>query len=134
MTAHLPLRNQTGIFVGGTWLEPSGSETIPVINPATEEVVAHCRAANAHDVDMAVSAARSAFPGWSNISGTERATYLRKIAAAVAADTKCLAELEALDMGKPIAESTWDVEDVAGAFEYCEPPSSLFVPATPSFC
>ena len=39
-------------------------ETFPVLNPATEEVIAQCPKANAEHVDQAVAAARRAFPSW----------------------------------------------------------------------
>ena len=50
----------------------STDETFPVLNPATEEVVAQCPKANEEHVNLAVAAARRAFPAWSATADSER--------------------------------------------------------------
>ncbi len=46
----------------------STEDSFPVLNPATEEVIAQCPKASVEHVDQAVAAARRAFPAWSATS------------------------------------------------------------------
>ena len=41
-----------------------GDSVMPVINPATEEVLVECPRASKSQLDQAVAAAKRAFPGW----------------------------------------------------------------------
>lgn len=70
------------LYIGGRWVQPSTAETFPVLNCATEEVVAHAARATEADVAAAVQAAREAFDHgpWPRMSPAERAVYLEKIA------------------------------------------------------
>lgn len=107
------------LYIDGQWLEPLAGGRIPVINPATEEVIHEAPAGTAEDIDRAVRAARAAFEnGWSRTSGKERAKYLRAFAKAIEARQDELARMEVLDNGKPLAEAAWDIEDTAGCFDY----------------
>ncbi|CAN4099331.1 unnamed protein product [Withania somnifera] len=73
------------LYVNGEWREPVKKNRIPIINPATEEIIGDIPAATAEDVDIAVEAARRALArdDWGSTTGSERAKYLRAIAAKV---------------------------------------------------
>ncbi|ADP80857.1 aldehyde dehydrogenase family protein [Pseudofrankia inefficax] len=65
------------LFIDGRWVAPATTETLNVINPATEEVFGSIPAAGAADVDRAVAAARQAFEGpWRRLDPTERGAML----------------------------------------------------------
>ncbi|ERN18355.1 hypothetical protein AMTRI_Chr10g229810 [Amborella trichopoda] len=120
MAASVPSRM---LYIDGQWKEPVKRKRLPVINPATEEIIGDIPAATAEDVELAVAAARRAFTrdkgaGWARASGAFRAKYLRAIASKVKDRKTELAKLEALDCGKPLEEAAWDIDDVAGCFEY----------------
>ncbi|KAH9775984.1 Betaine aldehyde dehydrogenase 1 [Citrus sinensis] len=107
------------LFINGEWREPVLKKRIPIVNPTTEEIVA----ATAEDVELAVDAARQALSrnkgkDWSSASGAFRAKYLRAIAAKITERKSELANLETIDCGKPLEEAVWDIDDVAGCFEY----------------
>ena len=51
------------LLINGNWQDAADGATMPVINPATEEVIAEVAAASASDVDAAVAAARAALSG-----------------------------------------------------------------------
>jgi len=89
-------------FVDGEHVDPVEGRSEPILNPATGEQIATAPLSGAEDVDRAVQAARRAFGGWSNATPAERSTALLKLADAVEAHGDELAELEALDAGKPI--------------------------------
>ncbi|XP_076959562.1 betaine aldehyde dehydrogenase, chloroplastic-like [Bidens hawaiensis] len=111
------------LFIDGQWRQPANKNRISVVNPATEDVIGDIPAATAEDVNIAVEAARKALKcnggkDWASASGAHRAKYLRAIAAKILEKKSELAKLEAIDCGKPLEEAAWDMDDVAGCFEY----------------
>ena len=111
---------QTKLFINGEWVLPVAGGTLDVINPATEEVFHKIPAATAPDIDKAAKAARAAFDNgpWPKMSGAERARYLRAIADKIIEKKDFLARLEVRDNGKPLPEAAWDMDDVAGCFQF----------------
>jgi acyl-CoA reductase-like NAD-dependent aldehyde dehydrogenase len=89
------------IYIDGAWVPSASSTTIPVINPATEEVIAAMPAGTAGDADRAVTAARRAFESWSAIAPAERAKYLTAVGDALATRSDELTELISAEMGMP---------------------------------
>ncbi len=89
-------------FIDGEHADPLDGATEPVLNPATGETIAQAPLSSAADVDRAVGAARRAFDGWSNATPGERARALLRLADAVEQHGDELAELEAVNAGKPI--------------------------------
>jgi betaine-aldehyde dehydrogenase len=71
-------------------------------------------------VDEAIKAARKAFDSgpWPRLTALERSQFLNKIADAIDANAEELAELETLNGGKPLRETTYDVADAAYCFRY----------------
>ncbi|XP_034207439.1 betaine aldehyde dehydrogenase 1, chloroplastic-like isoform X2 [Prunus dulcis] len=111
------------LFIAGEWREPLLEKRIPIINPATEEIVGDIAAATAEDVDMAVDAARTAFfsnegKDWSSASGAYRAKFLRAISDMILERKSLLAKLETIDTGKPLDEAISDMENCASCFKY----------------
>jgi betaine-aldehyde dehydrogenase len=106
------------LYVDGRWQPAADSATIPVINPATEEVIAQVAAGGGQDVELAVAAAKRAFRSWRRTTGAERATFLRAIAGRVRERRDALIRLSSLNSGKPLAEAAVDMDDVVAAFDY----------------
>ena len=111
---------QTRLFINGAWVAPVRGGTLPVIDPATEEVFHHIPAATAADADAAIAAARGAFDTgpWPRMSGKERAVYLRAMAQGIRDRLPELARIEVRDNGKPLPEAEWDLGDAAGCFDF----------------
>ncbi|CCF53007.1 hypothetical protein NDA11_007956 [Ustilago hordei] len=111
----------TGLFINNQFVPSTTGETLETINPATGASLGHVSAASPADVDLAVSAARTAFnTTWGrNSSPTQRASILFKLADLLEKHAEELSEIESLDNGKPrwIAE-TMDIADTAGCFRY----------------
>ncbi|WP_444947316.1 aldehyde dehydrogenase family protein [Micromonospora ureilytica] len=93
-----------GHWIGGETVTGS-ADTLPVVNPATGEVVAETPAGTAADVDRAVAAARAAFPAWSATTPQHRADVLRRLGAGLAARTEEIAQAITAEMGSPIGMS-----------------------------
>ncbi|MCX5212526.1 aldehyde dehydrogenase family protein [Kitasatospora sp. NBC_00240] len=108
-----------GHFIGGEFVDSSGSEALKTVNPATEQVLAEFAQGTEEDVDRAVAAARKAFTDWSALPGSERAKYLFRIARIIQERSRELAVLESIDNGKPIRETRdVDLPLVAAHFFY----------------
>src|SRR5688572_32945311 len=94
------------LYVGGEWVDPAGSETIDVVNSATEEVMGRIPQGSAEDIERAVSAARDAFEAWSQTPPAERAAVLVRIADGLAERQDEIAATVAQELGMPLKLST----------------------------
>ncbi len=95
------MRQYLKFYIDGQWVEPAGTRTWDVINPATEEVAGKIALGAKEDVNLAVAAARRAFASWSRTSREERIALLGRIAEVYRTrfDDMCAAISE--EMGAP---------------------------------
>ena len=93
-------------YVGGRYIKSSSGETFECRYPGDDHVVCNVEVAGSTEVDAAVAAAKAAFPGWSQTPAAERGAILRRAATLLRERNLELAELETLDTGKPVAETT----------------------------
>jgi aldehyde dehydrogenase (NAD+) len=72
-------------YIGGRFVEPESDETVEVVDPATEEVIARVPRATTAEAVRAIEAAREAFDEgpWPRLTGKERARILRGLADAL---------------------------------------------------
>jgi len=108
------------LYINGEFVSPQSDSTIDVIDPSTTDVIARVPNAGAADVDRAAKAARVAFDAgpWKDATAQDRGRVLFRLAEIVRDRADELAELETRNSGKPIAESEFDIADVATCFEY----------------
>jgi len=95
-----------------------GDLEMPVVNPATEEVLAQCPRASKAQLDAAVAAAKAAFPGWAATPIEERRKLIVKMADVIEANASELARILTSEQGKPLADATGEVMGMAGFFRY----------------
>ena len=93
--------NATRFYIDGQWVEPSTSETIEVINPATEQPIGQVALGGSADVDRAVDAARRAFESWSQTTVEDRLAILNKVTELIGARGEDLAATISAEMGAP---------------------------------
>ncbi|WP_427967723.1 aldehyde dehydrogenase [Altererythrobacter sp.] len=69
------------LYIGGEWVAPQSGETIEIVSPNSEQVVARTAAAGPADMDSAVAAARQAFDHgpWPRMAPAERIATFRKL-------------------------------------------------------
>ncbi|WP_299356981.1 gamma-aminobutyraldehyde dehydrogenase [uncultured Shimia sp.] len=109
---------EINMLIDGTF-EAGTEMTETVLNPRTGEVILQMPEASPEQIDRAVAAARSAFPAWSCTTPGERSALMLAIADAVDANLEELAQLEALNCGKPINEvRNEEVPAVADCFRF----------------
>ena len=105
------------IYINGAWVPSAGKGTLDVIDSATEEVFATIPEGTAEDVDKAVEAAATAFPGWAATSREERGKLLTRIGEALGARTDEIAQVISHEVGMPMTLSgAIQVGLPAGAF------------------
>lgn len=116
--------------IGGQWVGAAGGELTPILNPATEEVIARAPRGSAADVDLAVEAARGAFQGWRRATPQRRAEALFDLAAAIDANSEELIALESRNVGKPRLVAAEEIPLCSEALRFLAGASrSLGVPA-----
>jgi 1-pyrroline dehydrogenase len=93
------------VFIGGEFVDSASGETMEVIAPATGEVIASVPRCSAEDVDRAVAAAREAWPAWSEKTPKDRSELLHRMADVMDEHAEELAQLESLNVGKPLMAS-----------------------------
>ena len=96
------MHNLTKFYIGGRWVEPLSSATLPVMNPATEAQIGTVAMGNAADVDRAVAAAKAAFEGFSATSKLVRLDLLYRLKAVTERRFEDLAQAMRMEMGAPI--------------------------------
>ncbi|TMQ48167.1 MAG: aldehyde dehydrogenase family protein [Candidatus Eisenbacteria bacterium] len=95
------------MLIGSDWREAQSGKRFKTLNPATGDTLLEVAEGDAPDVDLAVQAARRAFEGpWGKMSASERGRLLWKLGDLINAKASELAQLETLDTGKPIWESS----------------------------
>ena len=95
------MKEHLKFYIDGKWVAPLGAKTIDVINPATEEVIGRVSLGTKEDVDRAVSAARKAFPSYSQTTKQQRVALIEKIMACYQERIGELAESVSAEMGAP---------------------------------
>ncbi|MEH7827078.1 betaine-aldehyde dehydrogenase [Gemmobacter denitrificans] len=106
-------------FVNGAYLEDTAGTVIEVIYPATGEVIARLHEATPAVIEAALAGAEAAQKAWAATRPVERARILRRAVDLIRARNAELSELETLDTGKPIQETTVaDWPSGADALEY----------------
>lgn len=106
-------------FVDGKYVEDKAGDPIPVIYPATGEVIATVYSATPAIIDQALAAAKRAGKEWASMTGTQRGRVLRRAADIMRERNHELSVLETFDTGKPYQEtSVADATSGADALEY----------------
>ncbi|SEK55488.1 aldehyde dehydrogenase (NAD+) [Colwellia chukchiensis] len=89
------------LFINGDWVSSASTLDSALINPATEQVIAHVVSGNRDDVNLAVQAAKNAFADWANTTGSVRASWIATLADKLTEREQELAELISDEMGMP---------------------------------
>ena len=112
-------RARWGAFICGAFADAGDEETFAVTEPATGREIARVVSGGAKLADLAVAAARRAYPGWRDTPPRERGRLLRQVAETIRAHAEELAELEAREVGKPRRDALrFDVSYCSAGFDY----------------
>lgn len=89
-------------YIDGAWVQPSGSRTLDVIDPSTEEAFATIALGEQADVDKAIAAARAAFPAFAATTKAERLALMRRVLEVYKTRYADIAETLSREMGAPL--------------------------------
>ena len=95
------------LLIGGRLV--AGDLSMPVMNPATDTVLATAPRASEAQLDAAVAAAKDAFPAWSALPLADRRAAILRLADALKQHAAEFARLLTQEQGKPLAESTAEI-------------------------
>ncbi|WP_373400019.1 aldehyde dehydrogenase [Algoriphagus halophilus] len=109
------------LFINGEWVTSESGETIDIINPSTEEVVAKVQNGTVDEALQALEAAEAAQKSWGKMPPRQRAELLYKLAAEIRTNADYLAELLVKEQGKLLKVAKGEVAVTASFIEYaCE--------------
>lgn len=106
------------MFIDGEFVSAAANRTIPVINPATEEVISEVPNGAASDVNAAVLVAERAQKSWAKLPAIARAGHLREIAQAVRQKKDALARVISEEQGKILSLAQVEVSFSADYLDY----------------
>ena len=115
-------------YINGAWVAPAVAHDFPVIDPSTEEHCATISLGSAADADVAVAAAKAAFPGWSQTPPAARLACVERILAVYERRAEDMSRAISLEMGAPIdmarrsqtTSGTWHIQNFITAFKAME--------------
>ena len=106
------------LFIDGKWRNAAGNRSIPVLNPATEEVIGRVAHAATDDLDEALEAAAKGFATWKRVSAFDRSKLMRKAAEIFRTRADETAMLMTLEQGKPLAEAKMEALAAADIIDW----------------
>ena len=92
--------------------------SLSTVNPSTGQTISQYKIMDREQVTLTVKQARKAFPNWKGIGFSKRAEFIRDFAQELRRNKTNLAKTATQEMGKPIKESTSEVEKCAWVMEY----------------
>ncbi len=110
MNADVPL------YIGGSWRRTA--ETLPIINPATEEIIGTVAVAGPQDLEDALAAAADGFRSWSRTSPWKRSEIILKACALMRERSEDIARSITVENGKSLSEARLEVIRGCEFFEW----------------
>src|SRR4029079_2614339 len=93
--------SDVSLMIDGAWTKGANGRTIPIVNPATEEVIGQLAHAEKSDLDRALAAADKGFKQWRKVSAYERYKIMRKAADLMRQRLDEIATIMTTEQGKP---------------------------------
>ncbi|WP_367399676.1 NAD-dependent succinate-semialdehyde dehydrogenase [Pseudomonas sp. S3E17] len=112
------MMEQIPLFIGGVWRNTHPSESIPVINPATEDQIGLIAKASLADIEDAAIAAEKGFATWKQVSALDRASIMHKAANLIRERAENIALVLTAEHGKPLAEAMGEVAATADTIDW----------------
>lgn len=106
------------LFIDGQWRDAVAGEVIPVVDPATEEVIGKIAHARKTDLDLALEASEKGFRVWRVTAAFERSKVMRKAADIMRSRVDDIAHLMTREQGKPLSQSTAEILGAADTIDW----------------
>ena len=95
--------NTGQFYINGSWVDPLERETFDVINPATEKSAARISMAGTADVELAVQAARRAFPEYMATTIEQRLDWFSRLLEIYRRRASEITQAMCTEMGSPLS-------------------------------
>lgn len=118
MSENVNIKEFYQCYIDGEWVGADSSNAIVVDNPANGTAITRVYTCDADDVARALTTSQAAQRGWQNLTATERAGYIYKIAEALANEKDHFAKLLVLEQGKPLSDALAEVDDTIRYMTY----------------
>ena len=105
-------------YINGQWTAAVDQQQLPLINPATEELITSISFGNEKDAVLAIDAAEIAFKTWSKTTPYYRAEFLKKAATYLRENLEAIAHDMVLESGKPLLEARGEWTVAANLLEW----------------
>ncbi|MDB5950312.1 MAG: NAD-dependent succinate-semialdehyde dehydrogenase [Massilia sp.] len=106
------------MYIDGEWLDATGRQSQPVVNPASGAQIGVLPHATVADLDRALESARKGFQLWRATPAQERATVLRRAAEWLRTNIEDIARIATTEQGKPLAETRIELMASADCLEW----------------
>src|SRR5215471_14213659 len=110
--------SDVSLMIDGAWTKGANGRTIPVINPATEEVIGTVAHAEKSDLDRALVAADKGFKQWRKVSAFDRYKVMRQAAELIRQRADEIATIMTTEQGKPVIEAKGETLLAADIIEW----------------
>ena len=97
-------------FIGGEWTASSATESLPIEDPATREILGRVPLSPAADVDAAVAAAGRAFPAWRKTPAVERARIFFRLKGLLEENAEEISRSLTREHGKNLVETRGELQ------------------------
>ncbi|MEB6538320.1 NAD-dependent succinate-semialdehyde dehydrogenase [Serratia plymuthica] len=108
----------TQLYIDGQWRSAIAGNTMPVTNPATDEVIGNVAHATQADLDLALAATERGFKLWRDTSAYQRAILMRKAAALLRERAESIAAIMTQEQGKPVAQAKVEILNSADVIDW----------------
>ncbi|WP_199635965.1 NAD-dependent succinate-semialdehyde dehydrogenase [Serratia sp. PAMC26656] len=108
----------TQLYIDGQWRSAVAGKTLPVTNPATDEVIGNVAHAAQADLDLALAATERGFKLWRDTSAYQRAILMRKAAALLRERADSVAAIMTQEQGKPVAQAKVEILNSADVIDW----------------
>lgn len=105
----MPSYPDVKLFIAGKWRDGSSGETLPIIDPATEEEIGRLAVATKSDLDEALASAARGFAQWRKVPAYDRYKIMRKAADILRERMDDIAWLMTREQGKPLGDSAGEI-------------------------
>lgn len=106
-------------YINGAIIAPESGEYLENFDPSIGKTYSYIADSDERDVERAVTAAKAAFPSWSQTSAEARHDILMKLVSLIDRDLEPLALAESIDQGKPLSLArTVDIPRAVSNFKF----------------
>ena len=90
------------LLIDGKWIQSSERDSLPLINPATEEILSNVPIANDKDLDNSLTSSHEAFKIWSKFPPLKRQSIMLKAVDIIKGRQEEIAKTLPMEMGKTL--------------------------------